>query len=143
MLHTIQEAMALTGKSRRTIYNHCDAGRVSYTVGPDGRRYFETAELERAYGPLAQVAHTNAQQIAQVGTPPPDDLLEVIKTAVAAAVAPLVEQIEALQELLRRIEYKPEPVVAAQVKSAPADTPAPTGKRLQVKSFADLLAGLD
>lgn len=143
MLHTIQEAMALTGKSRRTIYNHCDAGRVSYTVGPDGRRYFETAELERAYGLLPQVAHTDAQQIAQVGTPYPDDLREVIEAAVAAAVAPLVERIDALQELLRRIEYKPEPVVAVQVKSTPADAPAPAGERQQVKSFADLLAGLD
>lgn len=139
MLHTIQEAMDLTGKSRRTIYNHCDAGRVSFTVGPDGRRYFETAELERVYGRLAQVAHSVAQQIAQVGTPSPDDLREVIEAAVAAAVAPLVERIDALQELLRRIEYKPGPVVAVEVARAPA----PAVEHQQVKSFADLLAGLE
>lgn len=52
MLHTIQEAVKLTGKSRRTIYDHCTQGRVSYSVGDDGRRYFETSELIRAYGPL-------------------------------------------------------------------------------------------
>ena len=52
MLHTIQEAIALTGKSRRTLYNHCDQGRLSYSLGHDERRYFETSELIRVYGNL-------------------------------------------------------------------------------------------
>ena len=65
MLHTIQEAIKLAGVSRRTLYNHSDAGLISYSVGPDGRRRYETAELERMYGQLAPVAHSPAQQNAQ------------------------------------------------------------------------------
>lgn len=111
MLHTIQEAVKLTGKSRRTIYDHCTQGRVSYSVGDDGRRYFETSELIRAYGPLRGSAHPEPMQTAQARTPLPDDFAEVLAAAVADAVAraiaPLLERLEAVE--LKRIEHKPEP----------------------------------
>lgn len=111
MLHTIQEAVKLTGKSRRTIYDHCTQGRVSYSVGDDGRRYFETSELIRAYGPLRGSAHPSPMQSAQPRTPLPDDFAEVLAAAVADAVAkaiaPLLERLEAVE--LKRIEHKPEP----------------------------------
>lgn len=111
MLHTIQEAVKLTGKSRRTIYDHCTQGRVSYSVGDDGRRYFETSELIRAYGPLRGSAHPSPVQSAQPRTPIPDDFAEVLAAAVADAVAkaiaPLLERLEAVE--LKRIEHKPEP----------------------------------
>lgn len=131
MLHTLQEAIVLTGKSRRTIYNHCDQGRVSYSVGPDGRRYFDTAELIRAYGPLHAIAHLEPQKIAQVCTPeiaqPDGSLTEATALRLIAAIAKLVE-IE--EQKLRLLEYKPAP--------APAKQPL---KRAE--SFADLLSGLD
>lgn len=111
MLHTIQEAVKLTAKSRRTIYDHCTQGRVSYSVGDDGRRYFETSELIRAYGPLRGSAHPEPMQTAQPRTPLPDDFAEVLAAAVADAVAkaiaPLLERLEAVE--LKRIEHKPEP----------------------------------
>jgi hypothetical protein len=111
MLHTIQEAVKLTGKSRRTIYDHCTQGRVSYSVGDDGRRYFETSELIRAYGPLRGYAHPEPVQSAQARTPIHDDFAEVLAAAVADAVAraiaPLLERLEAVE--LKRIEHKPEP----------------------------------
>lgn len=144
MLHTIQEAMKLTGVSRRTLYNHSDAGRISYTVGADGRRKFETAELERVYGRLAQV---DAHQSAHSFTPPAstnDELAKVIEDAVQRATAPLVAEIAELRATLMRIEHKPAAVTAAE---PPTTTPTPvvTGSQQPshspaVQSFADLLS---
>lgn len=130
MLHTVQEAIKLAGVSRRTLYNHSDAGRISYTVGPDGRRRFETAELERVYGQLAQA---NAQQPAQPFTPgvhTDSDLGKVIEAAIQRATAPLIAEIASLRETLLRIEHKPEAPV--QQPKPPATKPA--------ASIADVLA---
>lgn len=122
MLHTLQEAVALTGKSRRTIYNHCDSGRVSYSVGPDDRRYIETSELIRVYGPLHTAAQPPAPEVAQPCTPvahPDDAMTEATALRLIAAIERLIEIEEAK---VLRIEHKP--------------TTKP-------QSFADLLAGLD
>ena len=130
MLHTIQEAIKLAGVSRRTLYNHSDAGRISYSLGPDGRRRFETAELERVYGKLAQVP---AQSSAQTFTPDlhtgVNHLEDIIESAIQRATAPLIAEIASLRETLMRIEYKPQ------------DLPAPQPKRHASKptSFADLI----
>ena len=133
MLHTIQEAIKLAGVSRRTLYNHSDAGLISYSVGPDGRRRYETAELERMYGQLAPVAHSPAQQNAQLYTQPSvvndDHFSAMIEAAVERATAPLVAELAELKAVLMRIEYKPQ------------DLPAPQPKRHTLKptSFADLI----
>lgn len=133
MLHTIQQAIQLAGVSRRTLYNHSDAGLISYSVGPDGRRRYETAELERMYGSLAPVAHSPAQPNAQVFTQPSavndDHLTAMIEAAVERATAPLVAELAELKAVLMRIEHKPQ------------DLPAPQPKRHALKptSFADLI----
>lgn len=133
MLHTIQEAIKLAGVSRRTLYNHSDAGLISYSVGPDGRRRYETAELERMYGQLAPVAHSPAQQNAQLYTQPSvvtdDHFSAMIEAAVERATAPLVAELAKLKAVLMRIEHKPQ------------DLPAPQPKRHTLKptSFADLI----
>lgn len=133
MLHTIQEAIKLAGVSRRTLYNHSDAGLISYSVGPDGRRRYETAELERMYGQLAPVAHSPAQQNAQLYTQPSvvndDHFSAMIEAAVERATAPLVAELAELKAVLMRIEHKPQ------------DLPAPQPKRHASKptSFADLI----
>lgn len=108
MLHTIQEAILLTGKSRRTIYDHCTSGRLSYSIGPDERRYFETSELIRVYGALRGSAHPEPVQTAHTRTPDNNDLAQAIAAAVAQAVEPLRAEIEKLRETLLRIEYKPD-----------------------------------
>lgn len=163
MLLTIQEAMKLTGVSRRTLYNHSDTGRVSYSVGQDGRRYFETAELERVYGKLTTVAHPDAQPDAHSFTPAPSttELAKLIEDAVQRATAPLVEEIAELRATLMRIEYKPAaPGTPEVAETAPAErTAAPqpdapaasnqasvTGRSGQsahaqsVRTFGDLLS---
>ena len=133
MLHTIQEAIKLAGVSRRTLYNHSDAGLISYSVGPDGRRRYETAELERMYGQLAPVAHSPAQQNAQLYTQPSvvndDHFSAMIEAAVERATAPLVAELAELKAVLMRIEHKPQ------------DLPAPQPKRHALKPtpFADLI----
>ena len=132
-MHTIQEAIKLAGVSRRTLYNHSDAGLISYSVGPDGRRRYETAELERMYGQLAPVAHSPAQQNAQLYTQPSvvndDHFSAMIEAAVERATAPLVAELAELKAVLMRIEHKPQ------------DLPAPQPKRHASKptSFADLI----
>lgn len=133
MLHTIQEAIKLAGVSRRTLYNHSDAGLISYSVGPDGRRRYETAELERMYGQLAPVAHSPAQQNAQLYTQPSvvndDHFSAMIEAAVERATAPLVAELAELKAVLMRIEHKPHDLPPSK---PPTKKPKPT-------SFADLI----
>lgn len=52
MFHATQEAIQLAGVSRRTLYSHSDAGLISYRVGPDGRRRYDSAKLDRMYEQL-------------------------------------------------------------------------------------------
>ncbi len=142
MLHTIQQAIQLAGVSRRTLYNHSDAGLISYSVGPDGRRRYETAELERMYGKLAPVAHSHAQPNAQVFTQPSatdDHLTAMIEAAVERATAPLVAELAELKAVLMRIEHQPDP--DSPVVTVPAEAPVRPVALSSPKSMADVLAG--
>lgn len=145
MLHTIQQAIQLAGVSRRTLYNHSDAGLISYSVGPDGRRRYETAELERMYGSLAPVAQPNAQPNAHVFTQPSavndDHLTAMIKAAVERATAPLVAELAELKAVLMRIEHQPDP--DSPVVAVPAEAPVRPVALSSPKSMADVLAGWD
>ena len=145
MLHTIQQAIQLAGVSRRTLYNHSDAGLISYSVGPDGRRRYETAELERMYGSLAPVAQPNAQPNAQVFTQPSavndDHLTAMIEAAVERATAPLVAELAELKAVLMRIEHQPDP--DSPVVTVPAEAPVRPVALSSPKSMADVLAGWD
>nr|WP_176705039.1 helix-turn-helix domain-containing protein [Pseudomonas sp.] len=127
MLHTIQEAIALTGKSRRTLYNHCDQGRLSYSLGHDDRRYFETSELIRVYGSLLNIAQPVAREIAQSCTP--ENLSGTLTEATALRLAAALEKlIEIEEKKLLLIEHKP-----AIKEVFPLEKP---------ESFADLLKTL-
>ena len=138
MLHTIQEAIALTGKSRRTIYNHCDEGRLSYSVGHDSRRYFETSELIRVYGSLRQIAQPSVREIAQSCTPInlPETLTETTALRLVAALEKLIKLEE--QKLLR-IEHLPKDgaELVPPNQEALAVTPG------KPESFSDLLKTFD
>ncbi|MGP5356235.1 helix-turn-helix domain-containing protein [Pseudomonas helleri] len=133
MLHTIQEAIALTGKSRRTLYNHCDQGRLSYSVGHDERRYFETSELIRVYGGLVAIAQATAQEIAQPCTPDHSvgTLTEATALRLATAIEKLIEVEEKRLLLLEHESESQEPLM-----------PEPKEKRAmnqKAESFSDLL----
>ena len=125
MLHTIQEAIALTGKSRRTLYNHCDQGRLSYSLGHDERRYFETSELIRVYGGLLNIAQEIAQPCTSNNSP--ETLTEATALRLTVALEKLIE-IEEKKLLL--IEHKP---AIQEAVPMPKEKP---------ESFADLLKAL-
>ena len=49
---TFSQAIRAAGVARSTIYRYVKEGKLSATRFPDGRRGLDTAELERAFGPL-------------------------------------------------------------------------------------------
>jgi len=59
---TIAEAVHLTGRARRSLYRDMGAGRLSYHVGPNGRRLVDVSELIRAYGALPGVPEEAAPE---------------------------------------------------------------------------------
>lgn len=137
MWHTLQDAIELTGRSRRSLYRDMDAGRVSYRVRPDGRRELETTELMRAYGALQPVAQSTAQPVAQVGTaasvPVPDHLEPLLEE-----LRLLREEVRELRQALLLLEHKPAP--ADRDRGADGTSPEPVRNQSPPKTFADLLA---
>lgn len=140
MLHTLKEAIELTGKSRRTIYSHCSQGLLSYGVGADGRRYFDTAELIRVYGALHTAAHPEPEKTAHFCTPQTAHLDEPLTEATALRLIDAIERLVKLEEQkLLLLEHQPDPPSPPPVIRRPSSksgTKAPA-------SFADLLRSMD
>lgn len=116
MWHTLQEAVTLTGRSRRSLYRDMDAGRVSYQLRPDGRRELETSELIRAYGSLRGTARTGTAGLAQDAHDPGTPSNEAM-AALQAQVAHLTATVERLSGLFEKalylLEHKPAPAAPA------------------------------
>lgn len=142
MWHTLQEAIELTGRSRRSLYRDMDAGRVSYRVRDDGRRELETSELMRAYGALRAVAQPASPEAAQAGTPTgtPLEASPELVAALLDELRLLREEVAGLRAAMLRLEHKPEPAPAPV--PVPEAAPEPAPERRPVKSFADLLNSL-
>ena len=49
---SISEASRLVGKTRQTLYNDRDSGKLSWTSFDTGKPGIDTSELQRVYGPL-------------------------------------------------------------------------------------------
>jgi len=58
---SISEAARLTGKSRRTLHRHIDAGRISKSHTLSGEQGIEISELIRVYGELKAQPVTSGQ----------------------------------------------------------------------------------
>lgn len=58
---SISEAARLTGKSRRTLHRHIDAGRISRSHTQSGEQGIDISELIRVYGELKTQPVTNGQ----------------------------------------------------------------------------------
>lgn len=100
--HSVAQAQALTGKSRRTLYRDMAAGRVSWRSNADGRRALETAELLRVYGELQPTGTTTRHTVSQpVGTGEQTVLLDEIRA--------LRQEIADLKATVLRLEYHPVP----------------------------------
>lgn len=96
MRHTIDEAASLVGRTRRSLYRAMTEGRLSYVPEADGRRYIDTTELLRVYGPFVAPSQAVTAEMAH-GVTLPADLAEIIAQAVAKAVEPLRKEIELLR----------------------------------------------
>lgn len=109
MRHTIDEAASLVNRTRRSIYRAMTEGRLAYGLEADGRRYIDTSELLRVYGPFESPSHGVTPKMSH-GVTVPKDLAETIAKAIAKAVAeavePLRKEIELLSQNTRLIEHK-------------------------------------
>ena len=162
MRHTIDEAAALVGRTRRSLYRAMTEGRITYGLEADSRRYIDTTELLRVYGQL-NVPSQDVSPEMSYGVTVPDDLGEIIAKAVAKAVTealePLRKEIEQLRlenSEQRLIEHKPDKSVEnlagyklrdtlkpERSVSGQAQSPDVDATPEKPQSFADLLAGLD
>jgi hypothetical protein len=116
--HTLNEAVKLTGRSRRSIYRDMDKGLVSYGLDASGNRQFETSELMRAYGALLSMAHPGTPEVAQVGTQQPWEVL-------LAELQALRIEVQDLRAAVLLIEHKPDTPPKAEPSSLPkSDEPA-------------------
>lgn len=120
-LHTVQEAQALTGKSRRTLYRDMAAGRLSWVSEGDSSRRLETSELIRAYGELKPLAQPEAGKTAHGDTA----LGTQDAALIMAELKALREEVAELRQAMRLIEHKPEPAQPVTAK----DKPLPWWKR--------------
>lgn len=125
--HTLKESMALTGRSRRSLYRDMATGLVSYRVDASGHRQLETSELIRAYGALEAVAHTGTVDLAQPGTPQTTPPWELVLDELQA----LRKEVQELRSTLLLIEHKPEP------------PPKPPKDPSEPATWAGLLGSLD
>ena len=143
--HTLNEAVKLTGRSRRSIYRDMDRGLVSYGLDAAGNRQFESSELMRAYGALAPVAQPGTPDVAQPGTPDvaQPGTPDVAQAGTAQPWAQVLAELQALRKEVQElratvllIEHKPEPPSVANTPSAPEKPPEPA-------TWASLFSALD
>lgn len=87
--HSVTEAAKLVGVTRRTIYRHIKAGKLSASVTGSDNTIIETSELLRVYGVLSQ------SEPEQVSTGSHENQPEYV-TLLLAEMSQLREQISSL-----------------------------------------------
>lgn len=87
--HSVTEAAKLAGVTRRTIYRHIKAGKLSASVTGSDNTIIETSELLRVYGVLSQ------SEPEQVSTGSHENQPEYV-TLLLAEMSQLREQISSL-----------------------------------------------
>jgi len=123
MLIGLTEASKLTGKDKTTIHRAMKSGRLSFTVGDDGDRQIDPAELERVFpiklqdgGPEVAArnrkkAGSNHVQIAQLTAQ-----LEIERTKTAALEERLADKDGVIDDLRRRLDREGEERRQAQAR---------------------------
>ncbi|MBV8844135.1 MAG: hypothetical protein JO307_15110 [Bryobacterales bacterium] len=119
----LTEASKLTGKDKTTIHRAMKSGRLSFSVGDDGDRQIDPAELERVF-PIklqnweSEVAPRNRKktgsnqtQIAQLSAQ-----LEIERTKTAALEERLADKDGVIDDLRRRLDREGEERRQAQAR---------------------------
>lgn len=132
-LLNISAAARATGKDRTTIHRKLKAGELSATVGPDGGKLIDTAELVRVFGALHATgdatpsATGGVQQAAPQPAPAPDStaaaLVELLRGQLVQSADRerwLREQLEQEQHARRELETRLLPAPAKEPEPEPA-----------------------
>lgn len=119
----LTEASKLTGKDKTTIHRAMKSGRLSFTVGDDGDRQIDPAELERVFPIKSQdgeievaprnrkKAGSNHVQIAQLTAQ-----LEIERTKTAALEERLTDKDSVIDDLRQRLDREGEERRQAQAR---------------------------
>jgi hypothetical protein len=119
----LTEASKLTGKDKTTIHRAMKSGRLSFTVGDDGDRQIDPAELERVFPIKLQdgepevaprnpkKAESNHVQIAQLTAQ-----LEIERTKTTALEERLADKNSVIDDLRRRLDREGEERRQAQAR---------------------------
>ena len=108
--HSVTEAAKLAGVTRRTIYRHIKAGKLSASVTGGDNTVIETSELLRVYGVLSQ------PEPEVVSTGSHENQPEYV-TLLLAEMSQLREQISSLTSKVDELQSKlalPAPIVREQ-----------------------------
>ena len=95
---SISKAAKLAGKSRQTLYDDRDNGKLSVGRNDKGQPYIEVAELERVYGKLDIKTVSTTDKSRQVHTPQKDSQ----DSALQVEVDTLREQISRIDQMHER-----------------------------------------
>lgn len=110
---SISEAARLTGKNRRTLHRHIEAGRLSVSHDATGAPQVEIVELLRVYGPLMNapvsqpVADRGGEAVSQSASSMPHAMSQVSQGVVGEALelVTLRAEVGKLQALLEAKDH--------------------------------------
>lgn len=113
----LSQAAKLTGKNRTTIWRHIHSGKLSIDRDRDGLPFVDTSELIRVYGELEPIATDGTQKKPHEATLGYEDLVATIEL-LRKEQAEMKKQIN---DLTKRITYKPEPTINTEKRKAEDD----------------------
>ena len=105
--HSVSEAAKLAGVTRRTIYRHIKAGRLSASVTGGDNTIIETSELLRVYGVLSQ--------------PEPDEVSTGSHENQPEYVTLLLAEMSQLREMVSHLSSKVDELQSRLALPAPRD----------------------
>jgi excisionase family DNA binding protein len=98
--HTVSEAAKLAGVTRRTIYRHIKAGKLSATVTDGDSAVIDTSELLRVYGVLSQPEPEQVYTGSHENQPEYVTLLLAEMSQMRAQIETLTGKVDELQSKL-------------------------------------------
>ncbi|MDK9583261.1 helix-turn-helix domain-containing protein [Lelliottia wanjuensis] len=98
--HGVAEAAKLAGVTRRTIYRHIKAGKLSASVTGGNNTIIETSELLRVYGVLSQPEPEQVSTGSHENQPEYVTLLLAEMSQLREQISSLTSKVDELQEQL-------------------------------------------